>query len=102
MAGIAGALFAYGKGSVFPTLLAIPRSVDALLMVLLGGVRTVSGPIVGALAYAGLSEQLVRATEHWRLLLGVTIVALVLFFPEGLAGAVRRWWDRRGAPEPAR
>jgi branched-chain amino acid transport system permease protein len=102
MAGIAGALFAYGKGSVFPTLLAIPRSVDALLMVLLGGVRTVSGPIVGALAYAGLSEQLVRATEHWRLLLGLAIVALVLFFPEGLAGAARRWWDRRGAaPEPA-
>ncbi len=101
MAGIAGALFAYGKGSVFPTLLAIPRSVDALLMVLLGGVQTVSGPILGALAYAGLSEQLVRATEHWRLLLGVVIVALVLFFPEGLAGAARRGWDRREDAEAA-
>ncbi|MBW8268472.1 ABC transporter permease [Caldovatus aquaticus] len=95
LAGLAGALFAYGKGSVFPTLLAIPRSVDALLMVLLGGVRTVTGPIWGALAYAGLSEQLVRATDHWRLLLGLAIVALVLFFPEGLAGAARRWWEAR-------
>jgi branched-chain amino acid transport system permease protein len=95
MAGIAGGLFAYGKGSVFPTYLAIPRSVDALLMVLLGGVQTVSGPILGALAFAGLQEQLVRFTELWRLTLGAVIVLLVLFFPEGLAGAVRRWWERR-------
>ena len=43
-AGIAGGLFAYFKGSVFPTYMAIPKSVDALLMVLLGGVQTVSGP----------------------------------------------------------
>ncbi|MBX6374613.1 MAG: ABC transporter permease [Acetobacteraceae bacterium] len=102
MAGIAGALFAYGRGSVFPTLLAIPRSVDALLMVLLGGVQTVTGPIWGALAYAGLSEQLVRATDHWRLVLGLAIVVLVLFFPEGLAGAARRWWEPRMDASSAR
>jgi branched-chain amino acid transport system permease protein len=97
MAGVAGGLFAYAKGSVFPTFLAIPRSVDALLMVLLGGVQTVSGPILGALAYAGLQDQLVRLTELWRLFLGMVILLLVLFFPGGLAGAVRRWWDARGA-----
>jgi branched-chain amino acid transport system permease protein len=95
MAGIAGGLFAYGKGSVFPTVMAIPRSVDALLMVLLGGVQTLSGPILGALAYAGLQEQLVRVTEYWRLALGLVILALVLFFPQGLAGAARRWWEAR-------
>ena len=65
------ALFAYAKGSVFPTFLGIPRWVDALLMVLLGGVQTLAGPIVGALAYTGLQEQLVRLTELWRLMLGV-------------------------------
>lgn len=85
-AGIAGGLFAYAKGSVFPTYMAIPRSVDALLMVLLGGVQTVSGPILGALAYTWLHEQLMRALELWRLVLGCVIVALVLFFPQGLAG----------------
>ncbi|HWX49909.1 MAG TPA: ABC transporter permease [Roseomonas sp.] len=90
MAGIAGALFAYGKGSVFPSVLDIPRSVDALLMVLLGGVQTLSGPIIGAIAYAGLQEQLARVTDYWRLLLGLVILALVLFFPRGLAGAFRR------------
>jgi len=89
-AGIAGSLFAYGKGSVFPSALDIPRSVDALLMVLLGGVQTLSGPVVGAIAYAGLQEQLARVTDLWRLSLGLVILALVLFFPRGLAGALRR------------
>jgi branched-chain amino acid transport system permease protein len=71
----------------------IPRSVDALLMVLLGGVQTLSGPIVGALAFTGLQEQLVRLTDLWRLVLGCVIVALVLFFPQGLAGAARARWE---------
>ena len=53
-AGIAGALHAFHKGSVFPTTLSIPVSVDALIMVLLGGIQTLIGPIVGALAYHGL------------------------------------------------
>lgn len=90
MAGLAGAIFAYGKGSVFPSFLGIPRSVDALVMVLLGGVQTLSGPILGAVAYIGLQDQLARVTDLWRLLLGLVILALVLFFPRGLAGAVAR------------
>jgi len=94
-AGVAGGLFAYAKGSVFPTYMAIPRSVDALLMVLLGGVQTVSGPIVGALAYTWIHEQLMRGFDLWRLLLGSVIVALVLFFPQGLAGAAQRLMERR-------
>lgn len=86
-AGIAGALFAFSKGSVFPTYMAIPRSVDALLMVLLGGVQTLSGPIVGAFAYAGLSDQLAKLTIYWRFGLGLSIVLLVVLFPRGLVGA---------------
>ena len=93
-AGLAGGLFAFFKGSVFPTYLDIPRSVDALLMVLLGGVQTVSGPIVGALVYAGLEEQLIRVTDYWRIVLGFAIILLVLAFPEGIAGFVQRRWAR--------
>lgn len=100
-AGIAGGLFAFFKGSVFPTYLAIPRSVDALLMVLLGGVQTVSGPIVGAFAYAGLSEQLSRLTMYWRFTLGLSIVLLVVLFPRGLVGSFLSWRERSRA-EPAR
>ena len=87
--GLAGALHALQKGAVFPTVLSIPVSVDALIMVLLGGLHTLSGPIIGALAYHGLSTELVRATEHWRLVLGLAIVLLVVLFPGGIVGFAR-------------
>ena len=82
-AGLAGGLFAYAKGSVFPDLLGIPRSVDALLMVLLGGVQTLSGPIVGALAFTGLQDQLVRLPNYWRLRARRSIVAAGAGLPAG-------------------
>jgi branched-chain amino acid transport system permease protein len=89
-AGLAGGLYAYAKGSVFPNLMAIPCSVDALVMVLLGGVQTLSGPVVGAAVFHALNTEMVRHTEYWRLLLGVSIILLVLIFPMGIAGAFRR------------
>ena len=89
-AGLAGAVFTFAKGSVFPGYVSIPRSMDALVMVLLGGVQTMAGPVVGALAYTGLYDGLLRATAYWRLVLGLAIVLLVLAFPEGIAGAVQR------------
>jgi branched-chain amino acid transport system permease protein len=89
-AGLAGGLAAYSKGSVFPTLLALPRSVDGLLMVLLGGVDTLAGPILGALAYTGLADTLMRATDFWRAGLGAVILVLVLACPDGIAGRLAR------------
>src|SRR3954447_2426631 len=89
-AGLAGGLYAYAKGSVFPNLMAIPRSIDALVMVLLGGVQTLSGPVVGAAVFHTLNTEMVRHTEYWRLLLGVSIILLVLIFPDGIAGTLRR------------
>jgi branched-chain amino acid transport system permease protein len=94
-AGLAGGLFAFFKGSVFPTYMSIPKSVDALLMVLLGGVQTMSGPIVGAIAFVGLEEQLMRFTSYWRFVLGLIIVLLVILFPKGLAGTFLDWRARR-------
>jgi branched-chain amino acid transport system permease protein len=76
---------------VFPAVVSIPRSVDALLMVLLGGVQTMAGPVVGALAYTGLYDGLLRVTSLWRLVLGAVIVALVLVAPDGIAGLWQRW-----------
>jgi branched-chain amino acid transport system permease protein len=101
-AGIAGGLFAFFKGSVFPTTMAIPRSVDALLMVLLGGVHTVAGPVVGAFAYMGLHEELMKATMYWRFILGLSIVLLVIVFPRGLVGTASALRERfRPAPRVA-
>jgi len=96
-AGLAGGMTAFGKGSVFPTYLSIGHSVDALLMVLLGGVQTMAGPIVGALAYTGLYDVLLLVTGQWRLVLGAAIVVLVLAFPQGIAGAAILAWRRRAA-----
>ena len=57
-------------------------------MVLLGGIQTLSGPIVGASVFAVLQDFVMRQTEYWHALLGGIILVLVLAFPSGLAGAV--------------
>jgi branched-chain amino acid transport system permease protein len=95
VAGIGGALFAYLKGSVFPDVLGIPLSVDALVMVLLGGVETVSGAIVGAIVYKALSIWLVSQTEWSKLVLGGFIVVIVVAFPKGIVGTIEALWHRR-------
>jgi branched-chain amino acid transport system permease protein len=89
-AGLAGGLYAFSKGSISPETLAIPRSVDALVMVLLGGLNAIAGPLVGAAAFTWLSDTLARATEYWRAVLGVAILVIVVAFPMGIGGAVKR------------
>src|SRR4051812_47153618 len=96
--GIAGGLFAFAKGSISPETVSVGRSIDGLVMVLLGGIQTLSGPIVGASAYTLLQDTIMRQTEYWRALLGLIILALVLAFPEGIVGALaRRGAFKRGA-----
>jgi branched-chain amino acid transport system permease protein len=89
-AGLAGALFAFSKGSISPDSLAVGRSVDGLVMVLLGGVQTVVGPIIGAVSFTWLQDTIARSTDYWRAVLGGTILLLVLAFPQGLAGFVQQ------------
>jgi branched-chain amino acid transport system permease protein len=98
VAGIGGALFAYLKGSVFPDVLGIPLSVDALVMVLLGGVETVSGAIIGAIVYKALSIWLVSQTDWSKLVLGAFIVVIVVAFPKGIVGTFEAIWPRRISP----
>jgi branched-chain amino acid transport system permease protein len=95
-AGLAGGLYAFSKGSISPETLAIPRSVDALVMVLLGGVNALAGPLVGAAAFIGLQDTLARMTEYWRTGLGAAILLLVLVFPMGIGGAAQRLVARFG------
>jgi branched-chain amino acid transport system permease protein len=94
VAGLAGALFAFSKGSISPDSLGIGRSVDALVMVLLGGVQTLSGPIVGAVTFTWLHDIVARNTDYWRAALGAVILLLVLLFPMGIAGFVQRLAQR--------
>jgi branched-chain amino acid transport system permease protein len=99
VAGIAGALFAYLKGSVFPDNLGISLSVDALVMVLLGGVETVSGAVVGAIVYKALSIWLVSQTEWSKLVLGAFIVLMVVAFPKGILGMIETIRRRSSLPK---
>jgi len=94
-AGVGGALFVYLKGSVFPDSLGISLSVDALVMVLLGGVETVSGAVVGAIVYKALSIWLVSQTDLSKLVLGGVIVLIVVGFPKGIVGLLETIRDRR-------
>ena len=85
--GVAGGVFAFAKGSISPETISIGRSIDGLVMVLLGGIQTLSGPIVGASVFAALQDFVMQQTEYWHALLGGIILVLVLAFPSGLAGA---------------
>jgi ABC-type branched-subunit amino acid transport system permease subunit len=94
--GIAGGLFAFAKGSISPETIHINRSIDGLVMVLLGGVQTLTGPIVGASVFATLQDTVMRQTEYWRALMGAIILVLVLAFPQGIAGAIGSLWRKLG------
>jgi branched-chain amino acid transport system permease protein len=103
VAGVGGALFAYLKGSVFPDNLGISLSVDALVMVLLGGVETISGAVVGAVVYKALNIWLVSQTDLSKLVLGAFIVLIVVAFPKGIVGVVEslRLRHRRSSSQTA-
>ncbi|HEV2220939.1 MAG TPA: ABC transporter permease, partial [Casimicrobiaceae bacterium] len=87
-AGLAGGLYAYSKGGIGPDALAIPRSVDALVMMLIGGQTAWFGPLAGSAALTLLQDTLSRTTEYWRAWVGVAILALVLAVPGGIGGAL--------------
>ena len=88
-AGLAGAIFTFSKGSISPDAVSVGRSVDGLVMVLLGGIQTLSGPIVGSVLFTWLHDAVARNTEYWRAMLGGIILLLVLLFPQGVAGYLK-------------
>jgi branched-chain amino acid transport system permease protein len=99
-AGLAGALYGFLKGSVFPDVLAVPLSVDALVMVLLGGIQSLGGPVVGAAVYKTLTIVLAAYTDYWRLVIGVVVLALVVAFPQGITGFLADVFGSRPADQP--
>src|SRR5690606_21658905 len=89
-AGLAGALFVFSKGSISPEELYVSKSIDGLVMVLLGGIQSLSGPLTGATFYTVLHDYITGITEYWRGLFGLIILVLVLLFPQGLGGLGHR------------
>lgn len=105
-AGAAGALFSFSKGSISPETLHVGKSVDGIVMVMLGGIQTLVGPVVGAVTFSWLHDTVARSTDYWRAMLGGIILLLVLLFPQGIAGFSRQLYlnftERKAAAKEAR
>jgi branched-chain amino acid transport system permease protein len=89
-AGLAGALFAPFRGFASPEVMFWVLSGQVLMMVIVGGLGTLAGPVVGAMVFLLLQETVSSYTEHWMLVNGTIFVIMVIFFPAGLLGALRR------------
>jgi len=85
-AGIAGVLFVVLEGSVFPDLLFWVLSLEIFIMCLLGGWFTFAGPVLGAAIMVSLRTFVGIYTEYWTLILGVILILLIFFLPEGVWG----------------
>lgn len=85
-AGVAGVLFVVLERSVFPDLLFWVLSLEVCIMCLLGGWFTFGGPIVGAAAIVSLRTFVGIFTEYWTLILGIILILLIFFLPEGIMG----------------
>jgi branched-chain amino acid transport system permease protein len=94
--GLAGALFANLTLFVSPSIMHWTRSGEIMMMVILGGIGTLFGPVFGAAAYLILESVLSRLTEHWQAVLGPILILVVLFSKSGLLGLVARRERRDG------
>lgn len=90
MGGLAGALLANHTNYLTPDLMHWTRSGEVMFMVILGGMGSAAGPVLGAFAFLLLEDLLSTWTEHWQLFLGPLLVLSVLFFKRGLAGLFSR------------
>jgi branched-chain amino acid transport system ATP-binding protein len=94
-AGLAGALFAPLSGFVTPSTFAFLQSILFVLVVIVGGAGTVSGPLVGAAIVVLLPELLAGLAEYRLLFFGALMLAVLWLAPEGIVGEVQRWLRRR-------
>lgn len=99
--GVSGMLLANLNAFASPSSLAWTVSGELIVMVVLGGIGTVAGPIVGALVFLGLEEVLKGLTEHWMVIFGPLIVLMALVGRRGIVGLVDLWPQARRAQAPA-
>ena len=106
-AGVAGVLFVVVDNSVFPDMMFWTLSLEITIMALLGGWYTFLGPMLGAAIIVLLRTFVSTITDYWALVLGLVLVFVILFLPEGVLGKVFEIWherqpERTGEVEKAR
>jgi branched-chain amino acid transport system permease protein len=95
MTSVAGVLLANQAGFVSPAFMTWHRSGELIVMVVLGGIGTLTGAIGGAILALLLEEWLAIFTEHWRLIFGAMLILVALYSPTGVAGLIARARGRR-------
>lgn len=90
LAGLAGFLEAARSTFATPALLGWHESGHVLVLVILGGMGTLYGPVLGAFVVLLLEDYFATLTDRWLLIMGVFVIAVVMFLPDGLAGLFRR------------
>ena len=112
-AGIAGALYAGQVRFLGPDIAHTTRTFDTLICVLVGGMGTLLGPVVGAVAVSWLTQALQDLQDYRMVVFGPLLILILMFFPHGIVGSIERRWGRRqaaaiearraraGAPRPA-
>jgi branched-chain amino acid transport system permease protein len=91
MCGLAGALLANNTDFVSPAVMYWTRSGDLMVMVILGGMGSLFGPVIGAVVYLVLEEFLSQLTEYWALIMGPLLLLIVLFGRGGIMGLLGRF-----------
>jgi branched-chain amino acid transport system permease protein len=97
--GVAGMLLANLTAFASPSTLTWMVSGDLIVMIVLGGIGTVYGPLLGALAFLGLEEVLKMTTEYWMAVFGLAIVLIGVLGKAGIAGLLDSWGARRPSPK---
>jgi branched-chain amino acid transport system permease protein len=93
MCGLAGAMYANHTRYISPDFMSWLFSGDLMFMVILGGMGTTAGPVLGAFALLIVEDVLKGWTQHWQVILGPLLVLSVIFFRRGLAGMFSRHHD---------
>src|SRR5258705_271343 len=91
MCGLAGALLANNTDFVSPAVMYWTRSGDLMVMVILGGMGSLFGPVIGAVVYLLLEELLSQFTEYWAMIMGPMLLLIVLFARGGIMGLLGRF-----------
>jgi branched-chain amino acid transport system permease protein len=97
---MAGAVFAARVGNIFPHSFNLLISINALALIIVGGMGSIPGVIVGALILVGLPELLREFTEYRLLMYGILLIVMMLFKPEGFLPAETLKRELRGDDEP--
>ncbi len=102
LAGLAGGLWAAFKGAVFPSVASVAMSVDALLVILLGGVHQLWGSAVGSALLVWGGAELGQGLDYWRGVLGLVIMLVMVLAPSGVLGGLQMWMTRFASPKGSR